>query len=142
MKYIYTDLFTLRTPFSLVSPSCFLYELWWHPWVLLFGKLINQFLKFIFGCTGFSFPCTAFSSCRAQASLYCLFCGRVWAPGYTGFSNSGMWTLWLWRMGCIQNLSRPEIEPMSPALAGGFLTTGQPRKSTVGFFGHRSSAQL
>ena len=27
------------------------------------------------------------------------------------------------------NLPGPEIEPMSPALAGGFLTTGPPGKS-------------
>ena len=33
-----------------------------------------------------------------------------------------------------QHLSGPAIEPASPALAGGFSTTGQPGKSWVGGF--------
>ena len=37
---------------------------------------------------------------------------------YTGLSPSGMW-----------DLTRPETEPISPALAGGFLTTGPPGTS-------------
>ena len=37
---------------------------------------------------------------------------------YMGLSPSGMW-----------DLTRPEMEPISPALAGGFLATGSPGKS-------------
>ena len=32
-------------------------------------------------------------------------------------------------LSCTWNLPGPGIKPMSPALAGGFLTTGSPRKS-------------
>ena len=34
----------------------------------------------------------------------------------------------------IQDLTGPELEPMSPALAGGFLTTAPPGKSLTSFF--------
>ena len=41
-------------------------------------------------------------------------------------SSCGAWALLPQSM---WNLPGPEIEPMSPALAGGFLTTGPPGKS-------------
>ena len=34
-------------------------------------------------------------------------------------------------LSCLWDLPRPGIEPVSPALAGGFLTTGPPGKSTL-----------
>ena len=43
-----------------------------------------------------------------------------------GFSSCGAWT---WLFCGMWDLPGPKIEPVSPALAGGFLTTGPPRKS-------------
>ena len=58
----------------------------------------------------------------AVASLYC----RARALGHSGFSICGAQAQLLhgtW------DLPSPRIEPMSPALAGGFLTTGPPGES-------------
>ena len=73
----------------------------------------------------------------------------------TGFSLR--WLLLLWSVGSrawaqycgaraqlllgMWNLLRPGIEPVSPALAGGFLTTGPPGKSQLFSFvdSHKSS---
>ena len=41
---------------------------------------------------------------------------------------------WPRHMACGMLFPRPGIEPMSPALAGGFLTTGLPGKSQQGHF--------
>ena len=60
------------------------------------------------------------SSCDAQASHCCGFsCREVWAQllRHMGLLPRGMW-----------NPSGPRIEPISPALAGGFLTAGPPGK--------------
>ena len=94
---------------------------------------------------GFSLLCKHFSSCGkrellcscgVQASRCTGFsCCREWAVGYVGFSGCISWALehrpdsygaqalllrgkW--------DLPRPEIEPMSPALAVGCFTTGPP----------------
>ena len=40
------------------------------------------------------------------------------------------------------DLSRPGLEPVSPALAGGFLTTGPPGKSWLLFFNLTSLSHL
>ena len=61
---------------------------------------------------------------RAQASPCSgVSCHRARAPG----------TQWLWCLGLVARgvwgLPRPGIEPVSPALAGGFLITGSPGKS-------------
>ena len=49
-----------------------------------------------------------------------------------GFSSSSAQA---WLPHSMRNLLRPGIEPVSPALAGGFLTTGPPVKSlTLVFF--------
>ena len=37
------------------------------------------------------------------------------------------------------SLPGPGIEPMSPALAGGFLTSGPAGKSSLGFYSHNPS---
>ena len=68
-----------------------------------------------------------FSSCGKRGLLSS--CG-VWSSRCDGFScgraqlSCGMW-----------NLPRPGIKPASPALAGGFFTTGPPGKSDWGMFG-------
>ena len=48
----------------------------------------------------------------------------------------GLAVLWMW------NLPGPGIEPMSPVLAGGFLTTGTPRKPDVLFYINKFSEDI
>ena len=56
----------------------------------------------------------------------------LWALGYMGFSSYGMWALkqglsrcgsWCQLLSGVWNLPRPGIEPVSPVLAGRFLST-------------------
>ena len=71
-------------------------------------------LGLLSGCGIWAHHCGCFSCCGAQAQRHVGFssCGtRAWLP-------YGMW-----------NLPGPGIEPVSPALAGRFLTTGPPGKS-------------
>ena len=79
--------------------------------------------------------------CRMQAYPSC----SVWAShrgglscetqtlGCSGFSSCGMQAQELWHMGLLlwgkRHLPEPGIESMSPALAGGFLSTAVPGKS-------------
>ena len=63
----------------------------------------------------------AFSSCGVQASHY-----RGFSHSSADFSSWGTGTELLRGM---WNLPRPGTEPISPTLAGGFLTTGPPGKS-------------
>ena len=56
--------------------------------------------------------CDGFSCCRAQVLELELRSHGAWAFDYG-----------------VGDLPRPGIEPVSPALAGGFLTTGPPGKS-------------
>ena len=68
---------------------------------------------------------------------------RLWhscsarALWHAGFSSLGIHSQGLWRMGLfiscstgMWNFPRPGVKPISPALAGGFLTTGPPGKSS------------
>ena len=62
---------------------------------------------------------------------------RAWDLGFTGFSSCGT-------PGLVASqhvgFAGPGTEPMSPALAGEFLTTGPPEKSAIAFCmkkGHR-----
>ena len=70
------------------------------------------------------------SSCCVQAS-HCsdFFCCRAWTLGCTG---SGVVAHSCLRA-CGILVSGPGIEPMSPALAGQFITTGPPEKSQAYF---------
>ena len=67
-----------------------------------------------FSCEALALGCVGFSSCRS------------WILECTRFSSCG--TELLHGMG---NLTEPGIEPVSPALVGRFLTTGQPGKSLI-----------
>ena len=70
--------------------------------------------------------CGLLSRCHLQASHYGGFsdCGAQ-ALGH-GLSHCGTWPL----LPCdMRDLPGPRIEPTSSAFAGGFLTTGPPRKS-------------
>ena len=97
---------------------------------------------FIFGCVGSSLLCTGFLQLRRSgATLHCgvrasncssFSCCRAWALGARAsvvvahrlqsagsvVVAHGMW-----------DLPGPGLEPMSPALGGGFLTTAPPGKS-------------
>ena len=77
-------------------------------------------------CAGFSFRCflllwsmgsrrVGFSSCGSRALERRL-------------SNCGTWA---WLLRGMWDLPRPGLKPMSPALAGGFLTTAPPGKSQI-----------
>ena len=88
-------------------------------------QLSYLFYIFIFGFAGSSLLGRAFSSCGVQAS-HCggFSCCRAWALGHKGsvVAVHGLpCSMW--------NLPGSGIEPMSSALAGGFLTTGLPGKS-------------
>ena len=66
-----------------------------------------------------------FGSCGTRAQ-------QLWFVGLEcRLSSCGAWAQLLHGM---WDLPRPGIQPMSPALAGGFLTTMPPRKPTFFFF--------
>ena len=50
--------------------------------------------------------------------------------------GSRAWAQQLWHTGLVAlwGLPRPRIEPVSPALVGGFLTTGPPGKPSLSYF--------
>ena len=100
-----------------------------------FGSLLLQGLSLVMASRGYSllwcmdFSLRSFSCCRAGA-LGCMSFSswgsralehRLSSCGARAYLLHGMW-----------NLYRPGIEPMSPALAGGFLSTVPPGK----FSGH------
>ena len=71
-------------------------------------------------------------------SLWCLL--LLWSTGsrHVGFSSCGSWALErrlssrgarAWLLCSMWDLPGPGLEPMSPALAGRFLTTAPPGKS-------------
>ena len=91
---------------------------------------------FFFGCVGSSLLRVGFLQLRrAGATLRCssFSCCRAWAVGTWAFivvarglsscGSRGQLLCGMW------DLPRPGLEPMSPALAGGFLTTAPPGKS-------------
>ena len=94
--------------------------------ILIFASL------FIYGWIGSSMPqlqCWAGATlrCDLRASHGCSFsCCEARALWHSGFSSCAAWAELLqstW------DLPRPGIKPVSPALAGRFLTTGPPEKS-------------
>ena len=112
---------------------------------LIFLK--NTYL-FIFGCVGSLLLCTGFSLVAesggysllqcAGFSLWWLLLLRSMGCRHAGFSSCGVWALECRLNSCgtraqllcgMWDLPGPGLEPMSPALAGGFLTTAPPGKS-------------
>ena len=101
--------------------------------LLLFIYLVSLLVSF--GCVGSSLlhvgatlRCCAWSSYCSDFS-----CCRAWSLGTQasvvvahGLSSCGAWALLFCGM---WDLPGPGIEPMSPALAGRFLTTAPPGKS-------------
>ena len=112
------------------------------PLLSCFSFLKNNFIYlFIFGCTGSSLLQRLFSSCRERGLLFSCymrashcsgfsFC-RVRALGLMGFSCCGTPALLPHSM---WDLPRPGIEPMSPALAGRFLTSLATRETYLRIF--------
>ena len=122
--------------------------------------LKNYFISFIFGCIGSSLLCAGFLQlwrvgatlrCGARASHCSGFscCGAqalgTWASVVVarGLSSCGSQALECRLSSCgaraqllrgTWDLPGPGLEPVSPALAGGFLTTAPPGKSTILFF--------
>ena len=88
-------------------------------------------MMFLRGCTevmGFSLVAQAGAALELWCvgfSLWWLFLLQSKGSGVYGLSSCGSWALLPHRM---WHLPRPGIEPISPVLAGRFLTTGQPRK--------------
>ena len=121
----------------------------------LFVLFINLFIYlFIFGCVGSLVPCAGFLQLqRAGATLCCgaqvshcggFFCCGARALGAQAsvavareLSSCGLWALEHRLSSCgaraqllcsMWDLPGPGLEPMSLALAGGFLTTAPPGK--------------
>ena len=85
------------------------------------------FNLFSFGCTGSSLLHVVFSSCGAQAShavAPLTVEHRLSSCGARAYLPCRRW-----------DLPGPGIEPVSPALQGGFLTTGPPGKPHSSFHG-------
>ena len=93
------------------------------------------FYLFIYGCSGSSLLPEGFRCCGAWASHCGTFSCGAWTLEHSDFSSChtqascpkvcGILVLW------------PGIEPVFPALAGGFLTTGPPGKFLLKYFeGH------
>ena len=108
--------FTQHCFFCFVLVFCYLFIYFWLHWVFVAVRGLSLVAASggysSLQCEGFSLwwllllqstgsRCMGFSSCDSQAQLL-----------------RGMW-----------DLPRPGLEPMSPALAGGFLTTAPPGKS-------------
>ena len=86
-----------------------------------FWHVQTTFYLFIFGCVGSSLLAQASSSWGVRVSHCSGFPFAEHKPWSVGFGGCGTWAdlpLDVW------NLPRPGIKPMSPALAGRFLTTG------------------
>ena len=117
---------------------------------LVIVRFLFVFLKyiylFIFGCVGSSLLCAGFLWLRRAGATLC--CGvQASLVAEHGLQAHGLQQLWLAgsrvqaQQLCARaqllhgmwDLPEPGIEPMSPALAGGFLTTVPPGKSP-GFF--------
>ena len=100
----------------------------------------------LFGCAGSSLLHGLFSSCReqgllsacgAQASHRRAFSRAAQVLGHLGFSGCSSWSrehelsscgTQSWLLRGMRDLPRSGVEPLSPALAGGFLTTEPPGK--------------
>ena len=101
-----------------------------------FKIYLFELTYFIFGSTGSSLLCVGFFQVQQAGATLC--CG-VWASHCGGFSSCGACAVERGLSGCglpaqllfgMWDLPGPGIEPVSPALAGGFfLSTVPPRES-------------
>ena len=128
---------------------CFCCTAKWLSYIyILFFKLIYLFLAVL----GLHCCMWAFSSCGGWGILFVAMHGllirwllllRSTGSRLVGFSSCGSWALERRLSSCgtraylfrsMWDLPRPGLEPMSPALAGRFLTTVPPGKSLHYFF--------
>ena len=120
----------LEIGWCLPQVSFFLFS---SDFILFLFKIV--FIFFIFGCAGVFIAASMLSlvaASRAGPWLWCAGFSSRWplllqstGSGYMGFSSCGAWAylfLGMW------NLPRAGIEPVSPALPGGFLTIEPPGK--------------
>ena len=108
----------------------FIYFIFWPSWVFIAA----HGLSLVAASGGHSsLRCTSFS-------LWWLLLLRSTGSRRVGFSSCGLWALecrlsscgaWAKLLHGMWDLPRPGIEAMSPALAGGFLTTAPPAKSCL-----------
>ena len=93
-------------------------------------------------CWVFVFCVRAFSSCGKRGPLFIAVCGPLTISASLvaehrlqthRLSNCGSWAQLLCSM---WDLSRPALEPVSPALAGRFSTTAPPGKPACVFLNH------
>ena len=89
-----------------------------------------------FGELGLLSGCTAAQACLCSG----ISCSRARALGLMGFSSGSSWALEhrlnccgaeAWLLCDLWDLLGPGIEPMSPAMAGRFITTEPPGKSLI-----------
>ena len=106
----------------LKTGNCHLLTLAWREVrSLIFLK--NVYLFIFLAALGLRCRLQTFSSCNPLASHFSgLSCCRAWATEHTGFCSCGAQA---WLACDMWNLPQPGVEPMSPALAGGFWTTRQ-----------------
>ena len=108
-----------------------------HP----FSALLLLFLNLFLAALGLRCFVRAFSSCGEWGLLFVVMCGALGARASVivarGLSSCGLQALERRLSSCgaqalllrgMWDLPRPELGPVSPALAGGFLTTAPPGK--------------
>ena len=112
----------------------------WLCWVLVavMGVLSLQWVGATLQVRGMSFslwrlPLLWSTGCRACGFSSC----SSWALE-SRLSNCGAQGQWIQLPYSMWNFPRPGIEPMSPVLAGRFLTTGPPGKSFKSFISHET----
>ena len=131
-----------------IQPGIFLGKGWYFLFVCLFVMIY----LFIFGCVGSSLLYAGFlvAASGGYSLLRCMGFSLQWLLllQSTGFSRCGTWAQLLRRVGSVVTVRRlsscgaqasllhgmwdlpgPGLEPGSPALAGGFLSTAPPGKS-------------
>ena len=112
-------------------------------YIYIFFKMfiyLYIYMYFFFGCVALGLRCCvrAFSSCGEQGLLFitvhrllvAVASVLLWSTGSrcTGFGSCGLRAQLLRGM---WDLPRPGLEPVSPALSGGFLTSAPPGKSHI-----------
>ena len=103
-------------------------------------------------CTCFCCSCTYNWDALPLSEFYFIYCLFLAVSGLScsmGYLRCGTWALQLWFEGLVARgiacgilVSQVGIEPMSPALQGGFLTPGPPGKSLLLLLSSFSRVQL
>ena len=123
MLYLFLIKDKARGTFLLLTCNLFLAALGFHCGAQALRCCVRAFSNWgkwglVSSYIGQASCCSGFSCCRTQAQ------------GCLGFSSCGARVQLPLACGIL--VPRPRIEPMSPALAGGFLTTGPPGKFRQG----------